>query len=36
VADRGQRTHDASMLDIDAKHGDVKSLEDAAAVLRGA
>jgi maleamate amidohydrolase len=33
VADRAQSAHDASLLDIDAKYGDVVSLEEAIAVL---
>jgi maleamate amidohydrolase len=37
VADRAQSAHEASLLDIDAKYGDVVSVEDAIAVLaRGA
>jgi maleamate amidohydrolase len=36
VADRAQSAHDASLLDINAKYGDVVSLQDATAVLRGA
>jgi maleamate amidohydrolase len=36
VADRAQSAHDASLLDIDAKYGDVVSVDDAIAVLRGA
>lgn len=36
VADRAQSAHDASLLDIDAKYGDVVSLDEAIAVLRGA
>ncbi|HEY5431379.1 MAG TPA: isochorismatase family protein [Solirubrobacteraceae bacterium] len=36
VADRARSAHDASLLDIDAKYGDVVSLEQAIAVLRGA
>jgi maleamate amidohydrolase len=36
VADRAQSAHDASLLDIDAKYGDVVSLDEAVAVLRGA
>ena len=28
--------HDASLLDIDAKYGDVVSVDEAIAVLRGA
>jgi nicotinamidase-related amidase len=35
VADRAQSAHDASLLDIDAKYGDVVSLDEAIAVLRG-
>lgn len=35
VADRAQSAHDASLLDIDAKYGDVVSLEEAITVLRG-
>ena len=36
VADRAQSAHDASLIDIDAKYGDVVSVEAAVAVLRGA
>ena len=36
VADRAQSAHDASLTDIDAKYGDVVSVDDAIAVLRGA
>ena len=36
VADRAQSAHDASLVDIDAKYGDVVSVDDAVAVLRGA
>ena len=36
VADRAQSAHDASLLDIDAKYGDVVSVDEAIAVLRGA
>ncbi len=36
VADRAQSAHDASLLDIDAKYGDVVSVDEAMAVLRGA
>jgi maleamate amidohydrolase len=36
VADRARSAHDASLLDIDAKYGDVVSLAEAIAVLRGA
>ncbi len=35
VADRAQSAHEASLLDIDAKYGDVVTLEEAIAVLRG-
>ena len=35
VADRAQSAHDASLTDIDAKYGDVVSLDEAIAVLRG-
>ena len=35
VADRAPSAHDASLLDIDAKYGDVVSLDEAIAVLRG-
>lgn len=35
VADRAQSAHDASLLDIDAKYGDVVSLDEALVVLRG-
>lgn len=35
VADRAQGAHDASLLDIDAKYGDVVSLQEAIAALRG-
>lgn len=35
VADRAQSAHEASLLDIDAKYGDVVALDDAIAVLRG-
>jgi maleamate amidohydrolase len=34
VADRAQSAHDASLLDIDAKYGDVVSLDEAIASLR--
>lgn len=33
VADRAQSAHEASLTDIDAKYGDVVSLEEAVAVL---
>jgi maleamate amidohydrolase len=33
VADRAQSAHEASLLDIDAKYGDVVTVEDAIAVL---
>jgi nicotinamidase-related amidase len=36
VADRAQSAHEASLLDIDAKYGDVVGVEDAIAVLSGA
>jgi nicotinamidase-related amidase len=36
VADRAPSAHEASLLDIDAKYGDVVSLDEAIAVLRGA
>ena len=36
VADRAPSAHEASLLDIDAKYGDVVSVEDAIAVLSGA
>jgi len=36
VADWAQSAHDASLIDIDAKYGDVVSLDEAVAVLRGA
>jgi maleamate amidohydrolase len=36
VADRARSAHDASLLDIDAKYGDVVSLQEAIVVLRGA
>jgi nicotinamidase-related amidase len=36
VADRAQSAHDASLTDIDAKYGDVVSVDEAIAVLRGA
>lgn len=35
VADRAQSAHDASLVDIDAKYGDVVSVEEAVAALRG-
>lgn len=35
VADRAQSAHDASLTDIDAKYGDVVSLDEAISVLRG-
>jgi nicotinamidase-related amidase len=35
VADRAQSAHDASLTDIDAKYGDVVSVDEAIAVLRG-
>ena len=35
VADRAPSAHDASLIDIDAKYGDVVSVDDAIAVLRG-
>jgi len=35
VADRAESAHEASLLDIDAKYGDVVGLEEAIAVLRG-
>jgi maleamate amidohydrolase len=35
VADRAQSAHDASLTDIDAKYGDVVSLNEAISVLRG-
>ncbi|MGH2842680.1 MAG: isochorismatase family protein [Solirubrobacteraceae bacterium] len=35
VADRAQSAHEASLLDIDAKYGDVVGLQAALAVLRG-
>jgi nicotinamidase-related amidase len=35
VADRAQSAHDASLVDIDAKYGDVVSLDEAIAALRG-
>ncbi|HEX3688834.1 MAG TPA: isochorismatase family protein [Solirubrobacteraceae bacterium] len=34
VADRAQSAHEASLTDIDAKYGDVVSLDEAIAVLR--
>jgi nicotinamidase-related amidase len=36
VADRAASAHEASLIDIDAKYGDVVSVNDAVAVLRGA
>jgi maleamate amidohydrolase len=36
VADRAAGAHEASLLDIDAKYGDVVGLDEAIAVLRGA
>lgn len=36
VADRARSAHEASLTDIDAKYGDVVSLDEAVAVLRGA
>jgi nicotinamidase-related amidase len=36
VADRAQSAHEASLVDIDAKYGDVVSMDEALAVLRGA
>jgi nicotinamidase-related amidase len=36
VADRAQSAHDASLTDIDAKYGDVVSVDEAISVLRGA
>ncbi len=36
VADRAASAHEASLTDIDAKYGDVVSLDEAIAVLRGA
>lgn len=36
VADRAAAAHEASLLDIDAKYGDVVALDEAIAVLRGA
>lgn len=35
VADRAQSAHDASLVDIDAKYGDVVSVDKAIALLRG-
>jgi maleamate amidohydrolase len=35
VADRAESAHEASLTDIDAKYGDVISLDEAVAVLRG-
>lgn len=35
VADRAQSAHDASLVDIDAKYGDVVSVDEAVAALRG-
>lgn len=35
VADRAQSAHEASLTDIDAKYGDVVSLDEAIGVLRG-
>jgi maleamate amidohydrolase len=35
VADRAAAAHEASLLDIDAKYGDVVALDEAIAVLRG-
>jgi maleamate amidohydrolase len=35
VADRAASAHDASLTDIDAKYGDVVSVDEAIAVLRG-
>jgi nicotinamidase-related amidase len=35
VADRAESAHEASLTDIDAKYGDVVSVEDAIEVLRG-
>jgi len=35
VADRAASAHEASLTDIDAKYGDVVSLDEAIAVLRG-
>lgn len=35
VADRAQSAHDASLVDIDAKYGDVVSVEEAVTALRG-
>ncbi len=35
VADRAQSAHEASLVDIDAKYGDVVTLEEAVAVLSG-
>jgi nicotinamidase-related amidase len=34
VADRAQSAHDASLLDIDSRYGDVVALDEAIAVLR--
>jgi nicotinamidase-related amidase len=34
VADRARSAHDASLVDIDAKYGDVVSVDEAIAVLR--
>jgi maleamate amidohydrolase len=36
VADRAKSAHEASLLDIDAKYGDVVSVDEAIAALRGA
>jgi nicotinamidase-related amidase len=36
VADRAPSAHEASLTDIDAKYGDVVSVDEAIAVLRGA
>jgi maleamate amidohydrolase len=36
VADRARSAHEASLTDIDAKYGDVVSLDEAISVLRGA
>jgi nicotinamidase-related amidase len=36
VADRAPAAHEASLLDIDAKYGDVVGVDEAIAVLRGA
>ena len=36
VADRAQSAHDASLIDIDAKYGDVVSVDEAIAVLAAA